>query len=458
MNNLFNKKVAFLSLGCKVNAYETEVIRQCFLSYGAVAVDFKEKADIYIVNTCTVTNIADRKSRQMLHRARALNPDAVVVAAGCYVQESAKELENDDTVNVLIGNRLKNKVADIVNDYLEKCIDDPLYITKKITVMNDDEEDYEELTTISDYKNLRVDIKIQDGCNQFCSYCIIPYARGRISSRKPESVINEIKGLAEKGFKEVVLTGIHLSSYGLEDYSSREQAALRTDDGSMPLLKLIEQIAGIDGIERIRTGSVEPRIITEEFVKRLSECTKFMPHFHLSLQSGSDGVLKRMNRKYDTLAYEAACDLLREYYYKPSITTDIIVGFPGETEEEFGECNEFAKKIGFSAIHIFPYSVRKGTRAADMPGQLDNNVKGDRAKRLSETEEKLRLEYESSFDGEYRSVLVEEINEIEGVRYAVGHTEEYVKTMFVSENETPGSIVPVKMSRQRLNNTILSEC
>ena len=320
--------------------------------------------------------------------------------------------------------------------------------------MNSDEQDYEELCTISDYKNLRVDIKIQDGCNQFCSYCIIPYARGRISSRKPESVLNEVRSLAEKGFKEVVLTGIHLSSYGLEDYSVREQANLKTDDGRMPLLELIEKISEIPGIERIRTGSVEPRIITEEFVERLSKCTKFMPHFHLSLQSGSDTVLKRMNRKYDTAMYEKACDILREYYYKPSITTDIIVGFPGETEKEFEECCDFVKKIGFAAIHIFPYSVRKGTKAAAMPGQLDNNVKGGRAQKLAKIEEKLRIEYENSFAGEFRNVLVEENIEIEGKKYAVGHTEEYVKTIFEADDIPVGSICLIKIGENRINNIL----
>ncbi|MBR6275101.1 MAG: tRNA (N(6)-L-threonylcarbamoyladenosine(37)-C(2))-methylthiotransferase MtaB [Lachnospiraceae bacterium] len=456
-NLLLNKKAAFLSLGCKVNAYETEVMRQCFMSYGAVPVDFKEIADIYVVNTCTVTNIADRKSRQMLHRAKSLNPEAVIVAVGCYVQESAEELEKDGAVNVLIGNRLKNKVADIVNEYLVSCMENLENKEKPLTVMNNDEQDYEELCTISDYKNLRVDIKIQDGCNQFCSYCIIPYARGRISSRKPESVLNEVKSLAERGFKEVVLTGIHLSSYGLEDYSVREQANLKTDDGRMPLLELIEKISEIDGIERIRTGSVEPRIITEEFVERLSKCTRFMPHFHLSLQSGSDGVLKRMNRKYDTAMYEKACDILREYYYKPSITTDIIVGFPGETKEEFEECCEFAEKIGFSAIHIFPYSVRKGTKAAGMPDQLDNNIKGDRAKKLAEIEEKLRIDYENSFADEFRNVLCEEIIEFDGKIYITGHTEEYVKTIFEANDALPGDIVMVKMSGKRLKNMVFAE-
>ncbi len=453
-NMLSGKKAAFLSLGCKVNAYETEAVRQSFLSYGAETVDFKEVADIYVVNTCTVTNIADRKSRQMLRRARALNADAIVVATGCFVQEGAKNLEDDGCVNLLVGNRLKQKLAQFTNDYLiarSEGRSEGMQI-----IMNEDESSYEEQGMISSYKNARVDIKIQDGCNQFCSYCIIPYARGRISSRNPANVLAEIRGLAERGYKEVVLTGIHLSSYGLEDCGIREQAMLARDDGRMPLLELIEKIEEIYGIERIRFGSVEPRIITERFVEGLSKCKKFMPHFHLSLQSGCDTVLKRMNRKYDTAAYEKCCEIIRTYYYKPSITTDIITGFPGESEEEFAKTCEFVKKIGFAAVHIFPYSVREGTRAASMEGQLDNSVKTDRAKRLAAYEEILRENYETSFDGEYRPVLVEEIKEMDGTTYCIGHTPEYVKAAFAGSSDMINSTVEVSMSADRMGDAILA--
>ena len=446
---LTDKKAAFLSLGCKVNAYETESIKQSFISYGAEIVDFKEIADIYVVNTCTVTNIADRKSRQMLHRAKKLNPEAIIVATGCYVQESAEKLKEEGCVDVLIGNRLKNKVAELTALYISEG-------KKECRIyLNENENDYEEMNFVSSYKNSRVDIKIQDGCNQFCSYCIIPYARGRISSRNPLSVISEVESLASRGYKEVVLTGIHISSYGLDECSRSEQAKLRRIDGRMPLVELVEKINEIPGIERIRIGSFEPRIVDEEFAERLSACDKFMPHFHLSLQSGCDSVLQRMNRKYSCSEYINSCEILRKYFYKPSITTDIIVGFPGETEEEFSETCEFVKKAGFAAIHIFPYSVREGTRAAGMPGQLTNEEKSKRAERLAEIEKTLRKEYETSFDGEYRKILVEEKIMIDGREYAVGFTPEYVKTVTEAEAEV-NELFEVKMSGNYLADNILA--
>ena len=438
MNKLMNKRVAFLSLGCKVNAYETEAIKEQFLSYGCIPVDFKEEADVYVVNTCTVTNIADKKSRQMLRRAKTINPDAVVVAVGCYVQESADLISEEKLADLLVGNRLKASVARFTEEYLEKTEEDGKRI---ICYTGGDMEDYEDMSFLSDYSHKRVDVKIQDGCGQFCSYCIIPYARGRICSRNTESILSEIKSLADKGFKEVILTGIHVSSFGLDDVSRKEQLNLVRDDGRMPLAELIESINEIEGIKRIRLSSLEPRIITREFVSRLFECEKLMPHFHLSLQSGSDTVLRRMNRKYDTARYLEACDILREYYYRPSITTDIIVGFPGETEEEYLETEAFARKADFARIHIFPYSKREGTAAARMDGQLSAEEKAERAKRLSSVEEELRKNYEESLVGEQRTVLVESVSEEEGRRMCHGFTPEYVKLSFENDMAEPGDII-----------------
>lgn len=451
-NKLKNKRAAFLSLGCKTNAYETEAIKQQFKMYGAEICDFSEMADIYVVNTCTVTNIADKKSRQMLHRARGINPEAVVVATGCYVQESADKLQEDNTVDVLIGNRLKSKVAEYVNDYLLKS-----EANKTFVAFNDNQEDYEEMNSLSEYHHTRADIKIQDGCNQFCSYCIIPYARGRISSRSRREIVNEVKNLALRGYKEVVLTGIHISSYGLDDASVREQASLKLLNGRMPLAELIRELNEIEGIERIRTGSLEPRIITEEFVKAIAECEKLTPHFHLSLQSGCDSVLKRMNRKYNTDEYKNACNILRQYYYKPSITTDIIVGFPGETEEEFQTTLNFVEEIGFGAIHIFQFSRRTGTPADKMDGQLTNSEKQSRSKKLSTAETKLRESYEKSFDGEIRPVLVEETMEKEGKLYCIGHTPEYISVIFQGSDEYENEIVDVKLTAGYLYGHIFAE-
>lgn len=450
-NRLLDKKVAFLSLGCKVNTYETEAIKQQFKSYGAEICEFDEKADVYVVNTCTVTNIADRKSRQMLRRAKNLNPDAVIVATGCYVQESSEAVKEENTVDVIVGNRLKNKVASYVNEYLGGERKDVF------VALSEDMTEYEDMTGLSDYHRTRVDIKIQDGCNQFCSYCIIPYARGRISSRNKSEILNEVRTLASRGYKEVVLTGIHISSYGLEDYSLKEQADLKLKNGRMPLIELMEELNAIEGIERIRTGSFEPRIITEEFVSKMAECEKVCPHFHLSLQSGCDSVLKRMNRKYTTEEYKNACDILRKYYYKPSITTDIIVGFPGETQEEFETTVNYVEEIEFAAIHIFPYSRRAGTVADRMEGQLTNSVKQDRGRLLGETESRLRKKYETSFSGDIKEILLEEIVEIDGTSYCIGHTPEYVSVICHGNEEDINKIVDVKMSDMYLNGHVFAE-
>lgn len=449
-NNLLDKKVALLSLGCKVNSYETEAIRQQFMSYGALICEFEEKADVYIVNTCTVTNIADRKSRQMLRRARNNNPDAVIVATGCYVQESADDLKKENIVDLIIGNRMKNMIASYVNDYISGNV-----ITGFVA-MSSDMNDYEKMSALTDYHRTRVDIKIQDGCNQFCSYCIIPYARGRICSRSRSEIVNEVKNLASRGYREVVLTGIHISSYGLEDYSLKEQAELKTKDGKMPLIELLCELNGIEGLDRIRIGSFEPRIITEEFVSKMAECEKIMPHFHLSLQSGCDTVLKRMNRKYNTSEFMEACEILRKYYYKPSITTDIIVGFPGETEDEYSITESFVDQVKFAAIHIFPYSRRSGTVADRMEGQLTNSEKQRRSKRLSKYESLHRTSYELSFRDEIRPVLIEECIEIDGESYCMGHTPEYVSVICQGSSSDVNEIIDVKMSDTYFHNHIFS--
>lgn len=448
-NNLLNKKVAFLSLGCKVNSYETEAIKEQFTGYGSIVVDFEDVADIYVVNTCTVTNIADRKSRQMLHKARNHNPSALIVATGCYVQESHEKLLEEGGVNLLIGNRIKGRIAEYVNSYIDDNSSDT------IVKMAEDLNEYENLLHVNNYERTRADIKIQDGCNQFCSYCIIPYARGRISSRHEADIINEVEGLVKRGYKEVVLTGIHISSYGFDDLSAREKQSLQTVSGRIPLIELLEKLSLIEGLLRIRLGSLEPRIVTEEFVARLSELNKVCPHFHLSLQSGCDTVLLRMNRKYNTSQYKEAVELLRRYYYKPSVTTDVITGFPGETEEEFNITCDFCRSIAFSDMHIFPYSKREGTKAAAMDGQLDNKTKQSRGKKLSNLMEIYKNVYEEGFESELKDILIEECFEKDGKTYVTGHTTEYVKVVCEGNVEEINSLVTVTMSKERFGKCIL---
>lgn len=405
-------RVAFLTLGCKVNSYETEAMQALLSAAGAILVEFHEVADIYVVNTCSVTNMADRKSRQMLHRAKKNNPEAVVVAAGCYAQTAEEDAMRENGVDVVIGNNQKKQIVEILENYMAGVENKRLEIGK--------ETEYEELSLDTQVEHTRAYIKIQDGCNQFCSYCIIPYARGRIRSRNPQDVVEEVKRLAESGYQEVVLTGIHLSSYGRSSY---EQAT----EGTQPLLLLIQQINAVEGIQRIRLGSLEPRIITEDFVKTLSECKKVCPQFHLSLQSGSDTVLKRMNRKYTTEEYAASVEILKRYYEAPAVTTDIIVGFPQETEEEFLETLEFAKRIGFSKIHVFKYSRRKGTVADKMTGQIPEQVKTERSERLIALEENLGDAYRRRFIGMDEAVLFEESVMMDGEIYQVGYNERYVR-------------------------------
>lgn len=402
------RRAAFHTLGCKVNAYETEAMEELLQTAGYDIVPFTEQADVYVVNTCSVTNMAERKSRQMLHRAKKLNPEAVVVATGCYVQVSEEEAIADAAVDLVLGNNQKRQIVTALDAYFEgRAFDDVLADVEK--------EQYEELEVSTVLEHTRAFVKVQDGCNQFCSYCIIPYARGRVRSRRMENVIAEIKRLAEAGIQEVVLTGIHLSSYG------------REIDGESHLIELIEAIHPIDGISRIRLGSLEPRIITEEFVGRLKKLHKVCPHFHLSLQSGCEETLKRMNRHYTPEEYYEKCKLLRAAFENPAITTDVIVGFPGETDEEFDKTRQFLEKVHFYEMHIFRYSRRKGTRADKMENQIPEETKAQRSSILSSLESQMTKEFRTKWTGACVKVLLEERQEINGVSYMVGHTPEYIK-------------------------------
>lgn len=417
------KKAALHNLGCKVNAYETEAMQEILEKSGYEIVPFGDKADVYIINTCTVTNMADRKSRQMLHRARKLNPDAVVVACGCYVQAKADEV--DESIDIVVGNNRKKDIAEILREYEEARGK-----ARDVIDINHTSE-YEELHLSKTAEHTRAYIKVQDGCNQFCSYCIIPFARGRVRSREKESVIEEVTGLAGKGYKEVVLTGIHLSSYGVD-----------TGDD---LLSLIVEIHKIDGIERIRLGSLEPRIITEEFVKTIAALPKLCPHFHLSLQSGCDATLKRMNRRYTASEYEQGCALLRQYFDHPALTTDVIVGFPGETEEEFAKSKAFIEKVGFYETHVFKYSRREGTRAAVMENQVPEPVKTARSNELLALSKERQEAYEARLLGTVQEVLMEEAVERDGEAWMVGHTKEYVKIGRKTSENLVNQIVNVEL-------------
>lgn len=413
------KKAALHNLGCKVNAYETEAMQEMLEKNGYEIVPFKEGADVYVINTCTVTNMADRKSRQMLHRAKKMNPDAVVVAAGCYVQAQKEEV--DSCIDIVIGNNKKQDLVTILEEYWRQkeaeenqgtTSAEHHNVQKEVIDINHTSE-YEELHLSRTGEHTRAYIKVQDGCNQFCSYCIIPYARGRVRSRKKEDVVQEVTTLAKNGYQEVVLTGIHLSSYGID----------HGDD----LLSLILAVHEIEGIQRIRLGSLEPRIITEEFAKTISKLPKMCPHFHLSLQSGCDATLKRMNRRYTAQEYYEKCQLLRRYFKNPALTTDVIVGFPGETEEEFQESKAFVDKVNFYETHIFKYSKREGTKAAVMENQVPEQVKTERSNELIALGQEKQRTYEESLIGTCVEVLMEEAVEREDGIYQVGHTKEYVK-------------------------------
>ncbi|MCI9012479.1 MAG: tRNA (N(6)-L-threonylcarbamoyladenosine(37)-C(2))-methylthiotransferase MtaB [Lachnospiraceae bacterium] len=419
------KSVALHNLGCKVNSYEMDVMQQRLQDRGYKIVPFDAAADIYIINTCTVTNIADRKSRQMIHRARRCNPDAVVVAVGCYVQTAAGEALEDGTVDIAVGNNRKKDIVSIIEEYL-KTREQPR--VEKIDINNTRE--YEEMQLTRTAEHTRAYIKIQDGCNQFCSYCIIPYARGRVRSRAEEDILQEVRGIVAAGYREIVLTGIHISSYGL-------------DRGGPELLQLIRKLHEIDGLKRIRLGSLEPRIVTEQFARQLSALPGLCPHFHLSLQSGSDAVLGRMNRHYTAGEYFQTTEILRNCFRDPAITTDVIVGFPGETEEEFRETEAFVRKVNFYEMHIFKYSRRQGTRAAMMEGQLTEAEKGRRSAVLAQAEEEMSRSYRAGWLNRETGVLFEEKKQVAGGTYWIGHTPQYVKVaMEAGENaDLSGKIV-----------------
>ncbi len=425
------KKVALHNLGCKVNAYETEAMQEMLEHAGYEIVPFQEGADIYVINTCTVTNIADRKSRQMLHRARKMNPDAVVVAAGCYVQAQAEKQVIDPCIDIVLGNNKKQDLLTALQAYEEAHGD-----LREVIDINHTKE-YENLHLTKQGEHTRAYIKVQDGCNQFCSYCIIPYARGRVRSRAKEDVVAEVTDLAKNGYQEVVLTGIHLSSYGI-DFENEDN-----------LLSLIRAVHKIEGIKRIRLGSLEPRIITKEFVQAIAALPKMCPHFHLSLQSGCNETLKRMNRRYTSEEFYEKCEILRKYFEKPALTTDVIVGFPQETEEEFETTYEFLKKICFYETHIFKYSKREGTKAAVMQGQIPEQIKAKRSARLIELGEKNRRAYEESFLGKTVEVLVEEKSDVNGKEMWTGHTKEYMKIALESEKNLQNCILNVQIKDGR---------
>ena len=419
-------------LGCKVNSYETEAMRQLLEAAGYDIVEFgKESADVYIINTCTVTNIADRKSRQMLHKAKKDNPNAVVVAAGCYVQEAGEKLLEDSAVDIIVGNNKKGQIVEVLDEYFKGRDTDSFIDINKT-------KEYERLAISGSEIHTRAYIKIQDGCNQFCTYCIIPFARGRVRSRSLEDIMSEVNKLAESGCHEIVITGIHLSSYGL-DFDNTEYNAQPVPNAER-LLQVIEAIDKVDGIERIRLGSLEPRIITDAFLTRLSAVKKICPHFHLSLQSGCDATLRRMNRRYDTKEFSDGVDKIRKYFDRPAITTDVIVGFPGETDEEFAVTKKYLEKIRFFEMHVFKYSRRKGTIADRMENQVADSIKSVRSDELIELDDGLSENYRESFVGEKEKVLVEEYVEKDGKKYAVGHTRRYVKVYIPVQGTNDGNV------------------
>ena len=423
-------KVALHNLGCKVNAYEIEAMQQLLEEAGYEIVPFEPGADIYVINTCTVTNIADRKSRQMLHKAKKMNPEAIVVATGCYVQTGGEKLEKDEAIDLVLGNNQKSNIVEALAEHAENKPGHGSHVIK----INQTKE-YEELSIDHTAEHVRAYIKVQDGCNQFCTYCIIPYARGRVRSRNIESVLKEVRALAEKGYKEVVLTGIHLSSYGVDFPEEKKET----------LLSLIRAVHEIEGIRRIRLGSLEPGIVTREFAEGIAALPKVCPHFHLSLQSGCDETLERMNRRYRSGEYRERCELLREVYGNPALTTDVIVGFPQESEEEFRKSYDFVDSIRFYETHIFKYSRRQGTKAAAMDGQLTEAEKSFRSEKMIELHHRHAGDYEKSMLGKNLEVLIEEEYTKDGRTWYLGHSREYIKTA-VPKSEAYGvnDIVIVK--------------
>jgi len=448
------KRAALHNLGCKVNAYETEAMRQSLKEAGYEIVPFEEEADVYVINTCTVTNIADRKSRQMLHRAKKRNPQSIVVAVGCYAQAAFEDCEADKAIDLIIGNNRKNELVRMIEEYRasQSLKEVAVISTKKVenaetganpslkeVAVISQETAYEEMRLTDLENHTRAIVKVQDGCNQFCTYCLIPYVRGRVRSREAEAVYREAAGLAKQGYKEIVLTGIHLSSYGIDFKEEKKEN----------LLSLIWWLHSIEGIERIRLGSLEPRIITEEFVKTLSSLKKVCPHFHLSLQSGCDSVLHRMNRHYSTEEYLQKCELLRKYFNNPAITTDVIVGFPGETEEEFLATQKFLEKVRFFEMHIFKYSKRTGTKAASMQDQVSEQEKAKRSNQLLVLERNMSFAYREYWIHQKVEVLIEENILLDGVFYWMGHTREYVKVVVQREKKESGDWKTEEMESQR---------
>lgn len=429
-------KAALHNLGCKVNAYETEAMQQILEEAGYEIVPFSEYADVYVINTCSVTNMADRKSRQMLHRAKKQNPDAIVVGAGCYVQTKEAQALVDESIDIVIGNNKKHELVPLLREYEAShrkmaCVAD----------INHEKQAYEELSLSRTAEHTRAFIKVQDGCNQFCTYCIIPFARGRVRSRELPDVLQEIRTLAKSGYREVVLTGIHLSSYGVDNGES--------------LLHLIEAVHELEGIERIRLGSLEPRIVTDAFAKRLSELPKICPHFHLSLQSGCDTVLSRMNRRYDTAEYEVGCALLRRYFEHPAITTDVIVGFPGETDEEFETTERYLERIHFYEMHIFQYSRREGTKAAAMPDQVPEALKKERSEKLLALGHRMSEEFRRYYLGRQVTALLEEEFLYDGKRYYTGYTKEYVKVAVETKKDLSNTFVTGTLKTQLTEDVYL---
>mgnify|MGYP000717169048 FL=1 len=426
-------RVALHNLGCKVNAYEIEAMQQLLEEAGYEIVPFEPGADIYVINTCTVTNIADRKSRQMIHKAKKMNPEAIVVATGCYVQTGGDKLEKDEAIDLVLGNNQKINIVEALAEYAENKPGHGSHVIK----INQTKE-YEDLSIDHTAEHVRAYIKVQDGCNQFCTYCIIPYARGRVRSRNIESVLKEVRSLAEKGYKEVVLTGIHLSSYGVDFPEEKKET----------LLSLIRAVHEIEGIQRIRLGSLEPGIVTREFAEGIAALPKVCPHFHLSLQSGCDETLERMNRRYRSGEYRERCELLREVYGNPALTTDVIVGFPQESEEEFQKSYDFVDGIHFYETHIFKYSRRQGTKAAAMDGQLTEAEKARRSEKMIEMHHRHASDYEKSMIGKELEVLIEEEYTNDGRTWYLGHSREYIKTAVPkSENYGVNDIIRVKAER-----------
>lgn len=460
------KNVALHNLGCKVNSYEIEVMQENLEKNGYKIVPFAPGADVYIINTCTVTNIADRKSRQMLHKAKKMNPDAVVVAVGCYVQTGTENVKQDECIDLAVGNNRKKDIVSILEEFLkEKEADraDKTLHETTIPDINDGKQEYEEMTLTRTGEHTRAYIKIQDGCNQFCSYCIIPYARGRVRSRKEEDILKEVKGLVEAGYKEVVVTGIHLSSYGL-DFINKDSGDylqgvdIRTQAYNKGyLLDIFEKINKIEGLERIRIGSLEPRIITKEFAMRLKALDKLCPHFHLSLQSGCNETLKRMNRHYTAEEFREKVEILREVFDNPAITTDVIVGFPGETEEEFEATYKFLEDICFYEMHIFKYSKRQGTVAAARKDQVDDRLKTERSNRLLEMEQMQSSQYRKSYIGTNVEALMEEEKMIKGQKYQVGYTKTYVKVAVPVNEDLSNQILEGKAVELLDNEYLLLE-